>query len=56
MSKTRTQISRESNKRRLKQLCFFLPPVLVDSFKSKAKKEGRSQREIMIELLEKYVK
>lgn len=55
MGKTMTEVVRESNKRRLKSFSFLLPPDLVAAFKEKAAQEGRSQRSIVIELVEKYI-
>lgn len=53
--KTRTEINRESNKRRLKQFNYFIPQSLIYAFRDKVAKEGRTQREVVIELLEKYI-
>lgn len=53
--KSRTEINRESNKRRLKQFNYMLPRSLVFAFRDKVEKNGRTQREVVIELLEKYI-
>lgn len=53
--KSRTEINRESNKRRLMQFHYLLPPAIVLAFRSKVAREGRTQREVVIELLERYV-
>lgn len=53
--KSRTEINRESNKRRLKQFNYMLSRSLVFAFRDKVEKDGRTQREVVIELLEKYI-
>lgn len=53
--KSRTEINRESNKRRLMQFNYMLPRSLVFAFRQKVAREGRTQREVVIELLEKYI-
>lgn len=53
--KSRTEINRESNKRRLMQFNYMLPPSIIYAFRDKVAREGRTQREIVIELLEKYI-
>lgn len=53
--KTRTEINRESNKRRLMQFNYMLPPSIIYAFRDKVAKEGRTQREVVIELLERYI-
>lgn len=54
--KSRTEINRESNKRRLIQFNFYLPPDLVKSFRKKVDMEGKTQRGVLVELLEWYIK
>lgn len=56
MAKTRTEINRESNRRRLMQFNYMLPPSLVYAFRDKAASEGKTQRAVVIELLENYIK
>lgn len=53
--KSRTEINRESNKRRLMQFNYMLPPSIIYAFRGKVAREGRTQREVVIELLEKYI-
>lgn len=52
--KTRTEINRESNKRRLMQFNYMLPPSIIYAFRDKVAREGRTQRGVVVELLEKY--
>lgn len=55
MPKSKTEIVRESNKRRLKHFSFLLPPDIVDAFKITVENNGKSQREALISLLKSYI-
>lgn len=55
MAYTSSEVKNRYNKKVYKQFATQLPIELVDNFKARCSEEGKSQRQVIIELIENYL-